>query len=54
MKIKITLSTTIEVEDDVSRNDAFDFADSIAGRIAKVSGVVLEVHDVEPIEEWNV
>jgi hypothetical protein len=52
MKIRITFSAVVEVEDDVSRNDAFDFADSIAGRIAKVSGVVLEVYDVEPVEEY--
>jgi hypothetical protein len=54
MKIRVTFSTVVEADDGTSRSDAWDVADAIADRIMNASGVVLEVYDVEPVEEWNV
>jgi hypothetical protein len=52
MKIQVTFSTIVDCEEDLTRNGAFDVADYLAAQIASKSGVVLEVYDVDPVEEY--
>jgi hypothetical protein len=52
MKIQVTFSVIIDCEEDLTRNEAFDVADRLAERITSKSGIVLEVYDVDPVEEY--
>lgn len=52
MKYLLTFSTIVEVDYDLTRNEAFDAADQLAERIREKSGIILEVYDVDPVEEY--